>query len=184
MNEAVTKTKLAELNAGDAFKIGKNNFIVLEQMDGKTAVISGELMAENQRFDRYTRNYNTSSLKKLIESVLQPVIEAAVGSENLIEHTVDLTSVDMQNEFGSCTCKVRPITFGEARKYNNLLVEKNLGDWYWTCTPWSTKDRGWSYSLAVVSPSGCIGSGNYNSNNGVRPFCILKSDLFVSKVEE
>lgn len=79
----------------------------------------------------------------------------------------------MQHEFEPCTCKVRPITFDEARKYNNLLVNKGLDDWWWTCTPWSTADRGWKRTVAVVSPSGnfndyyCIGS------NGVRPFCIL-----------
>ena len=94
---------------------------------------------------------------------------------------MDLISVDMQNEFGSCTCKVRPITFDEAREYNNLLVNKNLPDWYWTCTPWSTAERGWSYSKAVVSPSGIVGRDVCSVGCGVRPFCILKSNIFVSK---
>ena len=70
----------------------------------------------------------------------------------------------------------------EAR--NDLLVNKDLPDWYWTCTPWSTKERGWEYSVAVVSPSGDIRDFSYDGSLGVRPFCILKSNIFVSKVEE
>lgn len=103
---------------------------------------------------------------------------------NIIEQVVSLTSVDMQGEFKPCYCKVRPITFDEARKYNNLLVNKDLDDWWWTCTPWSTADRGWKRTITVVSPSGYF--DNFYScylNCGVRPFCILKSNIFVSKGE-
>ena len=176
------KVELSTLNAGDTFKIGEHDFIVLEQTNGQTMVISKGLMAENKVFDSNCRDYNKSSLKKFIESNIQPIIEREIGADNIIEHEVDLTSVDMQNEFGKCECKVRPITFDEARKYNDLLVDKNLPDWFWTCTPWSTEDRGWKYSVAVVSPSGDIRNGCSNIV-GVRPFCILKSNIFVSKGE-
>jgi hypothetical protein len=119
-------------------------------------------------------------LKKKIEDNCLPVFEKDFGKDNLVEHEVDLTSVDMQNEFGKCRCKVRPLTFDEARKYNDLLVKKDLKDWWWTCTPWSTKERGWTYSIAVVSPSGYIRNDCCNFNFGVRPVCILKSNIFVS----
>ena len=177
------KVELSTLNAGDTFKIGEHDFIVLEQTNGQTMVISKGLMAENKVFDSNCRDYNKSSLKKFIESNIQPIIEKEIGADNIIEHEVDLTSVDMQNEFGKCECKVRPITFDEARKYNDLLVNKNLPDWFLTCTPWSTKDRGWKYSVAVVSPSGVIDHYLCNDGSGVRPFCILKSNIFVSKGE-
>lgn len=174
------KVELSTLNAGDTFKIGEHDFIVLEQTNGQTMVISKGLMAENKVFDSNCRDYSKSSLKKFIESIIQPIIEKEIGADNIIEHEVDLTSVDMQNEFGKCECKVRPITFDEARKYNDLLVNKNLPDWFWTCTPWSTKDRGWKYSVTVVSPSGSISINDYDSNYGVRPFCIFSSSIFES----
>ena len=177
------KVELSTLNAGDTFKIGKHDFIVLEQTNGQTMVISKGLMAKNKVFDSNCRDYNKSSLKKFIESNIQPIIEKEIGADNIIEHEVDLTSVDMQNEFGKCECKVRPITFDEARKYNDLLVNKNLPDWFWTCTPWSTEDRGWKYSGAVVSASGIVIGCSYDNDYGVRPFCILKSNIFVSKGE-
>ena len=180
MNKGIVE--LATLKAGEVFKIAEHDFIVLEQMDGAAAVISKDLMAECEAFGE-SKDYNTSNIKALIERDIQPVIEAAVGVENLVEYEVDLTSVDMQNEYGTCRCKVRPITFDEARKYNDLLVNKELPDWWWTCTPWSTKERGWKWSMAVVSPSGSICNNDYDDGSGVRPFCILKSNIFVSKGE-
>ena len=181
--EKQSKVQLSTLNTGDVFKIGEYDFIVLEQCGERTAVISKGFMAGNVKFDEDSRNYKDSNLKNIIETQIQPVVEKEVGAENLIEHCVDLTSVDMQDEFGGCKCKVRPITFDEARLYNNLLVNKNLNDWWWTCTPWSTEDRGWKYSIAVVAPTGDFGGNNYDGSNGVRPFCILKSNIFVSKGE-
>lgn len=181
--ENADKVQLSTLNTGDTFKIGEHDFIVLGQEQGQTMVISKGFMAKNKKFDEDTRDYSKSSLKVMIESDIQPIIEDAVGADNLIEHEVDLTSVDMQNEFGTFRCKVRPITFDEARRYNVLLVNNDLDDWWWTCTPWSTKERGWEYSIAVVSSSGLIYDLNCDCNRGVRPFCILKSNIFVSRGE-
>lgn len=181
--EKANKVQLLELKPGEAFKIGEHDFIVLEQKNGATKVISKGFMAEDIVFDEDTRNYNESNLKKVIESDIQPIIEAELGADNLVEHTVDLISVDMQHEFEPCTCKVRPITFDEARQYNDLLVNKELDDWWWACTPWSTAERGLRYAIAVVSSSGNVDNDFCNNYFGVRPVCILKSNIFVSRGE-
>lgn len=183
--EKTNKVQLSELQPGETFKIGEHDFIVLEQngRSGTTNVISKRFMAKDIVFDNDIRDYNNSNLKKVIENDIQPIIEDELGADNLVEHIVDLASVDMQHEFEPCTCKVRPITFDEARKYNNLLVNKELNDWWWTCTPWSTADRGWKRTVTVVSPSGYIYNYYCHRSNGVRPFCILKSNIFVSKGE-
>ena len=181
--EKANKVQLSELNPGDTFKVGEHDFIVLEQCDGATKVISKDFMSEDIVFDEDTRDYRKSNLKKIIESDIQPIIEAELGADNIVEHTVDLTSVDMQHEFGPCTCKVRPITFDEARKYNDLLANNNLDDWWWTCTPWSTESRNRKYSVTVVAPSGYVIDGICDGDGGVRPVCILKSNIFVSKGE-
>ena len=182
--ERKNKVELSTLAPGDVFEIGKNDFIVLEQMSFETKVISKDFMAENIVYDEDSRDYNESNLKKVIEDEIQPIIESEVGENNLVEHTVELTSVDMQHEFDDCKCKVRPITFDETRKYNNLLPNKELDDWWWTCTPWSTAERGCKYSIAVVSSAGFIDSIYCDGNYGVRPVCILKSNIFVSKKGE
>lgn len=183
--EKDNKVQLSELQPGETFKIGEHDFIVLEQngCSGTTNVISKGFMSEDIVFDDDTKDYNNSNLKKIIEENIQPAIEAGVGVGNIIEQVVSLTSVDMQGEFKPCYCKVRPITFDEARKYNNLLVNKDLDDWWWTCTPWSTADRGWKRTITVVSPFGDVYDDFCYLNGGVRPFCILKSNIFVSKGE-
>lgn len=182
--ERKNKVELSTLAPGDVFEIGKNDFIVLEQMSFETKVISKDFMAENIVYDEDSRDYNESNLKKVIEDEIQPIIESEVGENNLVEHTVELTSVDMQHEFDDCKCKVRPITFDETRKYNNLLPNKELDDWWWTCTPWSTAERGCKYSIALVSSAGDICDCNCLNVSGVRPVCILKSNIFVSKKGE
>ncbi len=180
--EKANKVQLSELNPGDTFKVGEHDFIVLEQKNGTTKVISKNLMEEDIVFDGDVRDYGKSNLKKIIENDIQPIIEDELGAENLVEHTVDLTSVDMQHEFEPCTCKVRPITFDEARRYNDLL-NNSLDDWWWTCTPWSTAERNWKYAIAVVASTGGIRSNGCYDGGGGRPFCILKSNIFVSKGE-
>lgn len=181
--EKLTRVQLSKFKPGEVFKIGEYDFIVLEQKNGATKVISKNFMAKGIVFDEDTRDYSKSNLKEVIESDIQPIIEAELGADNLVEHIVDLTSVDMQHEFEPCTCKVRPITFDEARQYNVLLVNKDLGDWWWTCTPWSTEERGYLYAIAAVHPSGDFSYYSYDSFNGIRPVCILKSNIFVSRGE-
>lgn len=184
-SEKDNKVQLSELQPGETFKIGEHDFIVLEQngCSGTTNVISKGFMSEDIVFDNDIRDYNKSNLKKVIENDIQPIIEDELGADNLVEHIVDLDSVDMQHEFEPCTCKVRPITFDEARKYNDLLANKELGDWWWTCTPWSTADRGWERAVAFVAPSGLVKYYYCFYCGGVRPFCILKSNIFVSEDE-
>ena len=179
--ERANRVQLSELDPGDVFKIGENDFIVLEHNYDTTTVISKGFMAENVVFDEDTRDYNKSNLKKVIEKCIQPVIESEVGVENLVEYDNSLLSVDNQKEFEPCRAKVMPPNFGLVIRFNNLIVNKDLDDWWWTCTPWSTADRGLKYSMSVVSPSGGIGDCSCYDSSGVRPVCILKSNIFVSK---
>ena len=123
-------------------------------------------------------------MSDLFEEEIFPEFKEEFGSDNLCSRQVSLATVDMQRKDSVLHAKVRPLTFDEARKYNDLLVKKDLPDWYWTCTAWSTEERGWGSSVAVVSPSGGISRCDYSFSNGVRPFCILKSNIFVSKVTE
>ena len=180
--EGLGKVELGTLKSGETFKIGEYDFIVLNQTESGTLVVSKNLQAKAIRFGE-SSDYKESKVRRVIECEIQPAIERELGEDALIEHEVHLISVDMQNEFGSLKCKVRPITFDEARMYNDLLVNEDLTDWYWTLTPWSTEKRGWGNSIAVVSPGGDVIRYVCNFYGGVRPFCILKSNIFVSKGE-
>lgn len=181
--EQSNKVKLESLKAGETFYIGENGYIVLKHHEGKTKVISRNFIAEDRKFADDTADYKTSGLRKYIEVEIQPTIENEVGAENLVEHRVSLETVDGQDNYGELTCKVRPITFDEARQYNNLIVNNDLDDWWWTCTAWTSPNREYNRSIAVVLPSGRVDYNGCNYCDGVRPVCILKSNIFVSKGE-
>lgn len=178
------KVMLKDIPVGGKFDTGIGRFIVLEQKENYTAVITEDLYREDVKFDDDCTEYRKSSLRELCECEILNEFSEEFGKENICTNEAGLVTVDGQEVFGKLLTKVRPLTFDEAREYNDLLVNKDLPDWYWTCTHWSTKERGWEYSVAVVSPSGNVYGNSYNRSSGVRPFCILKSNIFVSKVEE
>lgn len=182
-NKVKAGVELSALEPGERFGTELGKFIVLDQdrEHGWTKVIQDNFYTKDVKFGN-TNDYKKSELKELFDGEITEAYSKVFG-DTLVEHATQIKSVDNQ-DYGEITCKVRPLTFDEAREYNHLLVNKSLPDWWWTCSPWSSEDRGWKYSVAVVSSGGVIGHGYYYGNYGVRPFCILKSNLFVSKVEE
>ena len=176
------KVMLKDIPVGGKFDTGIGRFIVLEQKEDCTVVITENLYREDVKFDDDCTEYRKSSLRELCEGEILNEFSEEFGKENICTNEAGLVTLDGQEVFGKLLTKVRPLTFDEAREYNDLLVNKDLTDWYWTCTSWSTKERGWEYSVAVVSPSGDFYYFNYDYSDGVRPFCILKSNIFVSKV--
>jgi hypothetical protein len=181
--EKTGNVELSTLKRGEVFQTtGKRKYKVLEQYGDTTKIISLDLVKENVEFGDNT-DYNKSNVKKLCDIEILKDFEEEFGAESIKEHTVDIITVDGQ-KVGSVKCKIRPITFDEAREYTDITPNNDLNDWYWTLSPWSTEERGWSKSCTVVSPSGYFSYYNFNNVNGVRPVCILKSNIFVSKVEE
>lgn len=181
--ERTGNVELSTLKRGEVFQTtGKRKYKVLEQYEDTTKIISLDLVKENVEFGD-TSDYKTSNVKKLCDTEILKDFEEEFGAENIETHTADIITADGQ-KFGTVDCKIRPITFDEVREYTDITPNPCLNDWYWTLSPWSTEERGWSKSLAVVSPSGNFGNDGFNLDFGVRPACILKSNIFVSKVEE
>lgn len=181
--EEAGKVELSMLKRGDVFQTtGKRKYKVLEQYGDTTKIISLDLVKKNVEFGD-TSDYKTSKVKKLCDIEILKDFEEEFDAENIETHTADIITADGQ-KLGTVDCKIRPITFDEAREYTDITPNNDLNDWYWTLSPWSTEERGWSRSLSVVSPSGSIYDCNGDYADGVRPVCILKSNIFVSKVEE
>ena len=174
------KVELSTLKSGDVFETSFGEMIVLENLDGKTTVITKGFVDKERKFDVQSPNFAESEISAYLSDEVLEIFENEFGSENLVEHTTEILSVDNQ-KYESYTGKIRLLTFDEARKYNELIVNKYLLGWWWTMTPWSTSERGWKYSVAVVSPSGNFNYLVCDCNLGVRPVCILKSNIFVSK---
>ena len=173
------KVALSMLKRGEVFQTtGKRKYKVLEQYGDTAKIISLDLVKENVEFG-YGTDYNKSNVKKLCDTEILKDFEEEFCAENIEEHMTDIITVDGQ-KVGSVKCKIRPITFDEAREYTDITPNNDLNDWYWTLSPWSTEDRGWGKSLAIVSPLGDIYGCNYDDDYGVRPACIFSSSIFES----
>lgn len=102
-----------------------------------------------------------------------------LGECNLIEHEVSLVSVDRSHEFGVCSCKVHPPTFDDVRNYNKL-IDSDDGS-FWTCSPWSSRERGFPRSMAIVHDNGSIDISTCIDSQHIRIVCVLDSDVLVLK---
>ena len=181
--ERTGNVELSTLKRGEVFQTtGKRKYKVLERYGDTTKIISLDLVKENVEFGD-TSDYKKSNVKKLCDTEILKDFEKEFGAGNIETHTADIITADGQR-LGTVDCKIRPITFDEARRYTDITPNNDLNDWYWTLSPWSTEERGWKKSITIVSPSGIINDYGFFNVVGVRPVCILKSNIFVSKVEE
>lgn len=172
------KFKLSTVKPGGVIELGEDEFVVLDHDDGGTLVISKELMAEDVKFGENT-DFNGSNVQHVLYEDILPKLEESVGKDNILSQTVKLTTVDNQDIYKDVAGRIRLLTFDEARKYNPLIVNEELDDYWWLMTPWTSGDR-WEYPVTVVSPGGSISFRSCSNRRGVRPVLYLKSNIFVS----
>lgn len=176
--EIVGGKMLKNIAPGETFKIGEYEFIVLEHSEGNTAVISKDLLFESEEFGE-NNNYADSNVDRICIDFGKK-IEAFVGEGNLALHSVDLTSDDGLKDYGTVKRFMSLITCDMYRRYVEIFDKHMLDKWWWLATPWSTPRHEDSEWIKCVSPHGDISNYGYFSI-GVRPFCILKSNIIVSK---
>ena len=171
--------KLQDLTPGDTFKIGDHEFIVLEHCGQDTAVIRKDLLSQKMAFGK-NNNYNGSDVDTRCNAFAVE-IACIIGEDNVLLHTVDLTSDDGLKDYGMVERFASLLTAERYRRYVEILDKYPIKAYWWLATAYSTPrhdDEAW---IKCVSPSGDIDGGNYYDDDGVRPFCILKSHIFVSK---
>lgn len=176
--EIKDKVELSTVAPGGVIDLGEDEFVVLDHDEGGTLVISKDFMEEYVKFGDNT-DFDGSNVQRVLCEDILPKIEEVVGKDSILSQTVKLTTVDNHDIYKDVTGRIRLLTFDEARKYNPLIVNEELDDYWWTMTPWTSKDR-WEYPVTVVSPVGLIRYGVYYNGRGVRPVLYLKSNIFVS----
>lgn len=176
--EIKDKVELSTVAPGGVIYLGEDEFVVLDHDDGGTLVISKDFMEEDVKFGDNT-DFNGSNVQRVLYEDILPKIEEVVGKDSILSQTVKLTTVDNQDIYKDVDGRIRLLTFDEARKYNPLIVNEELDDYWWLMTPWTSNDR-LNYPVAVVSPSGNIYRRDCNNQSGVRPVLYLKSNIFVS----
>lgn len=166
------------LKRGDKFTLMGKEWIVIEITDKGYKCLSDSI--GRKMFDEDSNNWEEAALREYLNGEFYEELAAVVGEENIIPFERDLTSLDGLKDYGNVTDKVSPITIDEYRANRDVIP--NVKNYYWwLLNAWSTKNNGFKYSVAVVSPSGGISSSLCNFNVGVRPVCIFSSSIFESE---
>ena len=173
--------KLAEIKNGETFKLGDVVFIKFTDKDGATTAVTKDIVF----YSDFGKNNNLANMKiiKRLEKEFLPNIIAAVGEENILDIETDLTTLDGLKTFGTITSKVSLPTLDFYRENVEIFDKYKLNDWYWLATALSALPHYDSSLVLCVAPSGRVnyGYGYSGYDGGVRPFCILNSNIFVSK---
>ena len=175
----IQQKQLCDYEVGSIVKVGPFEMVVLEQFDGQTALILKGMYGEELQFGD-TNNYDGSYVDEKCQAFAQELADR-IGWKNIVLHKVDLTSDDGLKDYGVVERRTSLITTEMYRKYVDILDTVKPECWWWLATPFSTKKHRYDAAVKCVSPSGYFGYGLYGDVAGVRPFCILKSTIFVSK---
>ena len=166
------------IKIGEIKKIGCEEFIILDILENGILCLSKNFAYENTRFDAKINNYANSEIRKTLNTEYLKKLSEVVGEENIIEFEVDLTSDDGLDDYGKVTDKVGLLTVDMYRKYNRIIENFPVDDWWWLSTPWSTPHRGYNFTVRCVNDNGTLGNDICNNDNGVRPFCIFNPSIF------
>lgn len=165
---------------GKIAHIGEYEFIVIKSDEklGTIELLLKDKLGEDMAFGS-NNDFRTSNVKKSLDKFADEISDI-IGEENLVEHIVDLTADDGLKCYGTIKAKMSLFTAQMVRENVEILDEFKLDEWWWTCTPYSNPKHENASWIKCVSPRGYIRNLNYFTDNGVRPFCIVKSSIFVS----
>lgn len=175
----VQQKQLSDCAVGGTVKIGEFEMVVLDQNGGQTALILKDMYGENSMFGEENNKYDGSYVDEKCQKFAQELSEV-VGWDNIMLHAVDLTSDDGLDDYGVLERRASLITTDMYRKFVKILDTCNPKCWWWLATPHSTQRHENDAWVKCVSPAGIICGDFCVSVRGVRPFCILKSTIFVS----
>lgn len=171
-------TELSFLKSGDMFEKNGVQYIVCEQFeDGTAAVVRKQCLDTTMEFGS-NNNWKESRWREYLNGEYLKEMENAFGTDNIVEHEVNLTSLDGYDDYGISMDKVSAMNIDRYRKYHKYIG--NTGKHHYLSTPDSTPSGVGSSDVRCVNSSGSVLWGGCGWSFGVRPFFILKSSIFVS----
>lgn len=189
MEKTLKTGEIGKLDAGSRFTYGGLEWVVLAHNPQKKAVLvlaadvlkteSGE--TRYMPFDEENKNdFAASSVRAFLNGdFLEELAAAGADKEAFLPLALDLTSDDGLKDYGIDRVTIGIYTDQIYREFRNIIPPAS--DWHWTATPSS----GYSYVVRYVSSSGALYNNYaYNGSRGVRPLCVLKSDILVSFNED
>lgn len=181
INRPREKVCLGDLNQyTHFFDSDGEEYIVCEQFEnGIAAVLKADRLKNNMKFGQ-NNNWAKSEIREYLNNEYLKELERKFGEENIVEHKVDLLSMDGFNDYGYTMDKVAIRTFDEYRKHSMRI---DLVKSEWLATPFQTPSRDCSDDVGYVNSYGNVDWSWYDGCMGVRPFFFLKSSIFVSLEE-
>ena len=165
---------ISNVAPGQVVKFHGEPCIVLEHRTAGTLLVTA---AQIKSSFGSTNNFAASSFREHLNGAFADALTEGHADE-LITREVDLTALNGSKEYGSCECKVAPLTFDEIRRFHGLLPKPE--SWEWSATPWSTpcvdEDDTWVMGLLTV---GNVNDGNCTSTYGSRPAFLIPSQYAV-----
>ena len=169
------KTAISNVAPGQVVKFHGEPCIVLEHRTAGTLLVTA---AQIKSSFGSTNNFAVSSFREHLNGAFADALTEGHADE-LITREVDLTALNGSKEYGSCECKVAPLTFDEIRRFHGLLPKPE--SWEWSATPWSTpcvdEDDTW---VIYLSTNGNVNYYGCTYTYGSRPAFTLPSTLSVS----
>lgn len=166
---------------GGTVDVADIEWIVLDKdEEGNLLCLARDFVYKNTQFDSDSNNYANSNIRKKLNDDLLKKITKKIGKDALFDIEIDLTSDDGLDDYGKVTDKVGLLTADMYRKYNRIIENYKVDDWWWLATPYSTPHRGYSSYVRCVYRDGTLNNDDCSLNNGVRPFCIFSSSIFKS----
>ena len=173
-------SRIPPVKDGETFSVGGVEFIKFPEVNGNVPAVARDIIFSS-RFGGRNDLRSSDVLKKLEAEFLPKIIEA-IGADNLCTIKTDLTALDGLKSYGVMESLVSLPTFDFYRANVEVFDKYPVRRWWWLATPETAAphaDPGW---VVCVSPSGIVNIDDCSRvNDGVRPFCILKSHIFVSK---
>ena len=193
MEKTLKTGEIGKLAAESRFTYGGMEWVVLEHNLLKKAVLvlaadvlkteSGE--TQYMPFDEENKNdFAASSVRAFLNGdFLEELAAAGADKEAFLPLALDLTSDDGLKDYGIDRVTIGIYTDQIYREFRNIIPPAS--DWHWTATPFSTARNGYEHLVRNVDSSGALNSRNaYVGFRGVRPLCVLKSDILVSFNED
>lgn len=168
-----------DLKPGDVFKdFDGDEYILLYYLENGDAAILRKDNLTQMRFGS-NNNYNGSDIDKYMCNTYLPELERKFGKENIVEHDVNLLSLDGEDDYGIIKRKVSIPTL-DCYRMNKKVIKKHIKKMFWLSTPNSTPNGFGSDSIRFVDSDGDVLYFWHVIVLGVRPFAILKSSIFES----
>lgn len=180
ITKSTSKWKMPNnLKPGDVFKdIDGDEWIYLfcETETGDACILKKESL-KKMKFGN-DNNYNGSDIDKYLCNTYLPELERKFGKDNIVEHEVDLLSLDGEDDYGVIKRKVSIPTL-DMYRYNKKAIKKYIDSWFWLATPNSTPSGYGSDFVRCVGTYGGVSYDWYGSGRGaVRPCLFLNGNMF------